>query len=286
MKPMLLQRAPIPRLRPFVRSLWATWPQRPGPAPAAADGLLHEHVLPTGGMHLVFRLSGPPLTILGDGAGRAGAEVGHAIVGGPRTSYYVKPLAGPEASVGALLEPGAAALLFGAPADALAECHLPLGDLWGAGAALALERLQEAHSPQQLLGIFEALLAERLPLLRALHPAVAQALAGIGAQPVGELVQASGYSHRHFIALFREAVGLAPKTYQRVLRLQQLLGRAHALARQGAPLDWAGLALDAGFADQPHFSREFRAFAGVAPEAYRRNLPASANHLAVPAARR
>ena len=53
------------------------------------------------------------------------------------------------------------------------------------------------------LDLFERLLAERLPVVRGLHPAVAQALQQFRtATSVGDVVRSSGYSHRRFIALF------------------------------------------------------------------------------------
>jgi AraC-like DNA-binding protein len=56
------------------------------------------------------------------------------------------------------------------------------------------------------------------------------------------------------------AVGHAPKPLQRILRLQ----RALALGR-AAGWDAASLALDAGYADQAHMTREFKALAGSTP---------------------
>ncbi len=43
------------------------------------------------------------------------------------------------------------------------------------------------------------------------------------------------------------------------------------------------LALRAGYADQAHLGREFRALAGVSPGHYRRAAPAFPNHLPAPA---
>jgi AraC-like DNA-binding protein len=269
---MLLTRAPCPRLRPFVRSLWAAVPA----GPASSPGPLREHVLPTGDMHLVLRLSGPPLRLFAGAADLAGHTVGHAIVGGARSVFYARDVSVPTRSVGAQLRPGAARALFGLPADALAERHTPLEALWGdAAVRQTLERVQEAGGPEAQLSVFEALLAQRLaPQPQAMHPAVA--LAGLGSGlPVRTLVHASGYSHRRFITLFREAAGLAPKQWQRVQRLQQVM--AAEPGRSERP--WVDVALEAGYSDQSHFNREFLEIAGLTPQAYRRAAPGAPNHV-------
>lgn len=264
--------ARLVRLRPFVQALWAS-------EPAAGDCVrpgAREHVLPTGAMHLVFRLSGPPLRLFDGDHDLAGHSAGgHALVGGPRERYYLRDVSQPCASVGVLLQPGAALPLLGAPADALAGCHTPLGDLWGSQAGLALERLQEAGNLEARLDLFESLLLQRLgDSFHGLHPAVAQSLAplGLGTLRVRELAERSGYSHRRFIDLFRAATGLAPKAYARVHRL----GRVLDLAAADAQLGWADIADEAGFADQSHLTREFGEIAGLSPQAWRRVASAGA----------
>ncbi|MDM0034143.1 AraC family transcriptional regulator [Variovorax sp. J22P271] len=272
---MLLTRIPPPSLRLVVRSMWAS---EPGPAGALAQlAPRREHVLPTGDMHLVFRLSGSPLRLFAGAGDGTGWTMGHAIVGGARSAFYAREVGGPTASVGAQLCPGAAWALFGVPASSLAERHTPLDALWGAAAAEALDLLHGLRTAPARLAAFEALLVRRLaqrPL--ALHPAVAQGLRGVAdGVPVGELVRASGYSHRHFAALFKEAAGLAPKRLQRVLRFQRLLATAPG------SVPWAELALALGYSDQSHFIREFGDIAGMSPEAYRRAAPSAPNHVPI-----
>ena len=67
-------------------------------------------------------------------------------------------------------------MLFGLHASELAERHTALEDLWGGRVASMRDRLGEAVSLEQRLNAFEELLAEHLPPVRGLHPAVAQAL--------------------------------------------------------------------------------------------------------------
>ena len=139
--------------------------------------------------------------------------------------------------------------------------------------------LAEAPSIEARLDLFERLLAERLPVVRGLHPAVAQALQQFRTvTSVGDVVRSSGYSHRRFIALFSRSVGLTPKAYCRVLRFQDVLRRARR--RMSASL--IDIAADAGYSDQSHFTREFREFAGVTPADYRGRAPAFPHHVPVP----
>ena len=65
-------------------------------------------------------------------------------------------------------------------------------------------------------------------------------------------------SDRHRRRVFQTAVGLSPKQVERIARFQRLLGELAAV----------GSSEFAGFYDQAHAIREFRALAGVTPGAY------------------
>jgi len=282
---MQLTRPPSPHLRPFVRLLWASAPDEPHEGQPGA----REHVLPTGGMHLVFRLSGPPLRLFQDDADARGFTVGHAMVGGARSAFFVRDVSVQTRSVGAMLQPGAAKALLGVPEDALADRHTPLDALWGADADFALEQFHCTDSLTRQLAIADALLGARLAAsaMHGLHPAVAQALASMArarardddaqAGAIRDLVKQSGYSHRRFIALFRGMTGLAPKQYARMLRFDRVIGQFAMDPTQ----PWVDLALQAGYSDQAHFNRDFLAIAGMSPQAYRRAAPASSRHVRI-----
>jgi AraC-like DNA-binding protein len=160
----------------------------------------------------------------------------------------------------------------------LAERHTALEDLWGPQAAEWRERLLEVPRLDRRLELFERLLMARLVRGRGVHPVVAAALKSLRlTADIRRVVDDSGYSHRHFTALFREGVGLAPKRYCRVVRMQ----RALDLASRAPGASWAALALDAGYCDQAHFIREFRELAGTTPSAYRAAGPRSVNHVPI-----
>ena len=93
---------------------------------------------------------------------------------------------------------------------------------------------------------------------------------------IADLVEETGFTGRHVLALFRRWIGVTPKQYARLARFQYLL---QALVRnapvdnnlEGRPLPrpaWAALAADLCFSDQSHLSHEFTAFAGMTPGDY------------------
>ena len=275
---MMLKRSPGPALRPYVETLWAS-----DPAAEAPPAALRELVLPTGSMHLAIRISDTPVRLFDSIDQPAGRDVGYAVVGGARAGYYIRDLSRPARTVGAMLRPGAAPLLLGAPADALSGRHTPLEDLWGSAAEQARERLIEAATAEERLDYFESLLAARIPRLRGIHPAVAEALERFRtSSDVRGVVERTGYSHRRFIELFREAVGLTPKLYCRVLRFHNAIEQAASVKIAS----WAELALGAGYADQAHFNRDFREFAGLTPSRFRELSPAQSHHVPIPSASR
>lgn len=265
------RRPAAPALRGLLGLFWASPAQVALPTRDAG----RERVLPTGHGHLVFRLDGPPLALY-DAVqpGGRGRTIGHCIVGGAREAAYLRAVDPAATSVGVELLPGAVPALFGMPAWELAGAHWALADLWGADATRLRERLCEVGSPERRIELLEQALSDRLRA-PVLHPVVAASLDGLaGGDRIRSLVRESGYSHRRFMTLFCDAVGLPPKAWSRVQRFRRAVLGLHADA---TPAGVAALE----FADQPHLTREFRRIAGMTPAEYRRAHPAHPNHVPV-----
>ncbi len=80
---------------------------------------------------------------------------------------------------------------------------------------------------------------------------------------LAELAKMAGISRYQLIRAFRASTGMTPHVYQLNLRINQ----ARAWLRLGEEM--ADIAYRLGFADQSHFQRVFKAYAGVTPGLYR-----------------
>lgn len=272
--------APAMALRPWVESLWAA-PPRTVAADADADipARAREWVMPEGRAHLVIRLEGEPLGLYQDLEQQQPHWLSDAVLAGPYDRAYLKDTTRMRGSVGALLLPGALPALFGMAEAQLLNRHVPLAEVWPEQAAALIARINAASSPQEQLAHLEAQLLAHLRPARALHPQVALALPRLAqGLRIDELVRLSGYSHRRFASLFRQATGMAPKRYACLRRF------ADALPASGKTLRWADLAADAGYSDQAHFVRDFHGFARITPQAYRRAQRQGHRHVQAPPA--
>ena len=152
---------------------------------------------------------------------------------------------------------------LGLPARELRDRAVRLEELWGADARRLEERLAERPA-RDALALLTGAVAARL---RAAPPpdAAVAAVAGLldRGVTVAGAARAAGLGERQLRRRFHAAVGYGPKTLQRVLRLRRFLDAAEAAPSDG--LAWA--AAEAGYADQPHLTRECADLAGLSPTA-------------------
>lgn len=245
-----------------------------------------EHMLPSGKAQLVIPLHDSPIQWAAPGSAIEWHSWTRGVIHGPQTRYYVAGAKPPGVVVGASFQVGMAAAILGVSLDELRDRHVSIEDLWGYRGLELHERLAAIREPMDVCRAFEAELVARIRRPLLIHPAVAYALRQEGFRTssprVDEIQRRTGYSPRHFIELFHSTVGLTPKHFYRVQRFSGTLARlAQGACDGGTRL--ADVAFAAGYADQAHFSREFRELAGVAPSAYCPPAPNSEHHHVVAA---
>jgi AraC-like DNA-binding protein len=250
---------PPPPLASFVDFLWESGPYvRQYPA---------ERVLPTGAMDLVIDLA------------PGGCDC--STVSGARSMFFLLDTSRPREFIGARFKIGRGFVFF-ASASAMRDLRIPLETLWGRAAAELRERLVGLPPGAARFALLQRFLLCRLDREQQPHPAVRHAskrlLCSHGSASIGVLADECGLSRRRFIEIFRDQVGLTPKLFGRLRRFRRSLAAIGAAQE----VDWADLAAACGYADQPHFIHDFRAFTGLTPSVYLRHRTAHVNHLREP----
>lgn len=190
-------------------------------------------------------------------------RVPDAVLTGPRLSARTMRTSAGGAIVLAKLHEAGGARFFTEPMDRFFESTLALDVLVPArDVERASARLACAESDAERIAILEQLLLARARPV-APDPIVARALRAIHDAPgsirIGALARALEVSQDTLEARFHRVVGMAPKKLASLLRLRRALDPSHR-----SP-SLAGRSIAAGYCDQSHFVRHFRAVTGVPP---------------------
>jgi AraC-like DNA-binding protein len=238
-----VERPPLPGLAGVVRTVWI---QRTGEA-----AYVQRH-LPTGGVEIHFPIGGDPQLV------------------GPLTGPQIEVIPEHTAIVGVRFLPGTAPPLP-TVLDDLVDQRLGLTELWGSSVDRLVEAMAGAGTPERALMFLQAHLLQEFRRAGRMDPLVVEAVKAlmpwhpVNIDTVANHVTLSASQLRRRCL---EAVGVSPKVLQRTLRFQGFLALAQAgvaaTGRRGAD-GVAGLAIDAGYADQAHLSRECVRLTGLTP---------------------
>jgi AraC-like DNA-binding protein len=225
---------PSADLAPFVQHYWSVhWDLR-GQEP-------YRQLLPPGmNVHLSF-VDGAP-----------------GVVRGPSRSHSFVTLEGAGQVFGVAFRPGCFRPFLSGPVSDLAGRSVPMRSVFGrevdAVSVDAVERLLRGDRPSP-------------------DPTAVEAVALITAEPaitrVDQLADRLGIGVRALQRVFGEHVGLGPKWCIR----RQRIAEATSRLATGCAVDWASLAVELGYADQAHFSRDFTAILGEPPSRYALRYP-------------
>ncbi|MBB3139807.1 helix-turn-helix domain-containing protein [Halomonas organivorans] len=246
---------PSPALAPHVQCYWHLCHE----GDASPPRFMH----PDAGSGLIFTLAGA-LALDGEAMEMA------TLVCGPAMRSARVEFIGPLEAFGIRFHPGHGYPFFGMPLPELGG-HRDLSLLPRSLQTFEAlqERMAEVRGTDERIALIEASLLRRLGHCRTWHhPDLAQLLGMIerhrGTLPLSRLMAHSGIGQRQLERLFSTQVGFTPKQFSRLQRI----GYARELVKSDMEASMTDIAYRTGFADQAHFTHEFRRVMGITPGAY------------------
>jgi len=187
-----------------------------------------------------------------------------SVISGLRRSPRLLNYAGATGNVLVLFKEGGASAFFPGPLHELFEASRPLEDFVGRGALDELEEaLAAAPGNARRAAIVERFLLSRRRAAAQADPLVLWAVDRIksaaGDIRIKEMLTTLHISRDPFEKRFRRMVGTSPKQFSSIVRLRHIIdihSRVKTLTEA---------AHSAGYFDQAHFIKDFKAFTGQTP---------------------
>jgi len=216
-------------------------------AKLGADGERHvQRIIPDGCIDLLF-------------------TEGELIVAGPDTESVELEIAPNRSFVGLRFRAGVAPAVLGVPAHELLDQRIDASEVLGLRVTSLVDDLASARSPRAAAAHLEQAVTRWLHEAAPGDALVARAIDAVKAPradwSVSALAASLGVSERQLRRRFVDAVGYGPKFLERVLRLRRFILAASTSRKSGL----AALAAQAGYADQPHLTRECRELTALTP---------------------
>ena len=181
-------------------------------------------------------------------------------VAGDYPGREARPLRDPHAARGL-------AAFSALPLVELTQRCINVRDLWGTATKELETRLGEARGIRERIAAADRFLIARLKTrleAGALARRCAEAMQRtVEAMSIAEIAADHDVGYKRLERAFLRDVGLTPKHFAKVARLQRALKLAITPS-----INLATAALDSGYADQAHMTRDFKQLVGRAPRAF------------------
>ncbi len=230
-----------PQFQPFIESFWAF------DIPAGGEARSHV-IVPDGTLSI-------SITDLG--------ASWHVRLVGPHTQARRVDVYPGAVYRGVRFRAGAVKAVLGTEPGQWLDTVVPLGEVRPALAAVLATGYRRERGLSGFRAQVEAILTPDAAGLDGEVVALVNAItAAEGEAPLMTLMKGRPLGPRQLRRRFVAATGLTPKTYARLRRVRRAcIGLAALPAKE-----LAGLSIDAGYADQPHFSREMREVFGMSAQ--------------------
>lgn len=243
---------PHPQLKRLIECYWAVID--------SSTTVNCQKIVPDGFTEIIFHFADPYRTDIGG----TWCNQAQSLLAGQLKRYFHLQNTGTSGMVAVKFKPQALAQLFGLDMSHLTGKIIDLESF----DSMALARLKTVTLPftgeadlKAKLDLF-FLEYQELPV-NPIEMALDLIFMNNGRVTVADMVRIAGINERKLERLFKKQVGLSPKYYARIIRFNYIF----QLIRL-KEVTWNEIVYRAGYYDQPHFIRDFKAFTGEDPSAY------------------
>lgn len=204
---------------------------------------------------------------------------GYARLYGVTTGLSTTDLSGRGWALGLMLQPAAGRMLWHRPVSTLTDRFVDLTEVPGLDGEVLTGRVRallsddpvDQDARRRAMDLVEEQLRVHLPVDdddRLVNDVVARVEGDPTLVRVDDLARSFALGERTLQRLTRDRIGVSPKWLIQRRRLHDAAERL-----KSGPVDLAQLALDLGYVDQAHFTRDWSRVTGSPPGAYRADQP-------------
>lgn len=236
-----------------------------------------ERIVPNGQAHLMINLAEDEFRAYDPVCIDQVSRHSGAVLAGPHARSTVIDTREQRWLIAVEFQCGGAAQFFSKPMSEACNAIVSLENMWDRSGRLLRERLlEESTSGGKFRVLEQMLLRQQAPRVdAAIQYAVRALKRGV---PLARVTEQLGLLPRTLARRFSSQVGITPKRFARLQRLQRVL---RAVRISPAP-NWCALAMEHGYHDQSHLVHEFREMADIAPSGYKPQSAQRGNHIPLP----
>lgn len=252
----IIEYKPADYLQPFVQFFWE------GNFNITLEPLLKQQVAPNGFVELIIHLTDDHCFL--PAGNRWSRSPDYTIIGLYTRPYEVQfPCL--VKTFGIRFKPEGIYNLFGIPASVFSENYEDMELVLGKEFSEYCSKLREASDTRHKLKITERYLLTQLKRnnrdLSYVNRAAEMIRRPNSLEKIDDLPGRVYISLRQLEREFKQKVGITPKQYHRITRLNDVYRRLE----ENQQVEFTKIAFDCGYADQAHFIRDFKSIMGVKP---------------------
>ena len=249
---------PRPELAPYIEAVWMF---------ESDVGLPPEDTTvsaPNGCSRLIIPFENSMIS-MANGRVEVGREKGVYFVGLRDGPAFLRTQAGRTGLVGIDFHPCGAFPIFGVPMAETTNHHLAVDALFGKWGVEVIDRVHNLKRADERIAFIQLELLRRLRANKKQNPVVEFCVAALrsssGRTSISKLERSTGYSRRYLDLLFKQHVGLSPKTIAEIFRFQKF----YRIWAQKRTYDTFTREIYDDYHDQSHFTKEFKRMTGFPP---------------------